>query len=131
MPEMQLVKEDLEVWVFRLLMRKHMQNGGIFYLYVYSVDYLKYDNCNNDGTSPKIRYVVMRDALNRTGRPIFYSMCEWGVLNPATWARPVANSWRTTGDIRDNWASFLSILDKQHKLESYAGPGGWNDPDML
>jgi alpha-galactosidase len=41
------------------------------------VDYLKYDNCNNDGTPPEVRYPVMRDALNATGRPIFYSMCEW------------------------------------------------------
>ena len=45
----------------------------------------------------------MRDALNKTGKPIFFSMCEWGVDNPATWARPVGNSWRTTGDISDNW----------------------------
>ena len=69
----------------------------------WGVDYLKYDNCNNDGTKPEERYPVMRDALNKTGRPIFYSMCEGGQDNPATWASKVGNSWRTTGDISDNW----------------------------
>lgn len=58
-------------------------------------------------------------------------MCEWGVENPATWSAPVGNSWRTTGDISDNWNSFVSILDKQAGLEAYSGPGAWNDPDML
>ena len=69
----------------------------------WGVDYLKYDNCNSDGSKPEVRYPVMRDALNKTGRPIFYSMCEWGVDNPATWAPEVGNSWRTTEDISDNW----------------------------
>ena len=69
----------------------------------WGVDYLKYDNCNSDGTKPEVRYPVMRDALNQTGRRIFFSMCEWGVDNPATWASKVGNSWRTTGDIQDNW----------------------------
>lgn len=73
----------------------------------------------------------MRDALNKTGRPIFFSMCEWGIENPALWAGPVANSWRTTGDISDSWNSFISILDQQVGLERYAKPGAWNDPDML
>mgnify|MGYP000864435285 CR=1 FL=1 len=73
----------------------------------------------------------MRDALNKTGRPIFFSMCEWGVENPALWAPLVANSWRTTGDITDSWTSFTSILDKQVGLDKYAKFGAWNDPDML
>jgi alpha-galactosidase len=60
----------------------------------WEVDYLKYDNCNTDGSSPKARYPVMTSALNKTGRPIFFSMCEWGVEDPATWANPVGNSWR-------------------------------------
>lgn len=97
----------------------------------WGVDYLKYDNCYNDFSSPKKRYPVMTSALNKTGRPIFFSMCEWGVEDPATWAENVGNSWRTTGDISDNWESFTSILDKQVGLEKYAGPGHWNDPDML
>ena len=60
----------------------------------WGVDYLKYDNCHTDGTSPKVRYPPMRDALNKTGRPIFFSMCEWGYEDPATWAPAVGNSWR-------------------------------------
>jgi alpha-galactosidase len=59
----------------------------------WGVDYLKYDNCHSDGTSPKIRYPVMRDALNKSGRAILYSMCEWGIEDPATWAPEVGNSW--------------------------------------
>ena len=53
----------------------------------------------------------MRDALNKTGRPIYYSMCNWGEEQPWFWASSVANSWRTTYDIKDNWESFLNILD--------------------
>lgn len=58
----------------------------------------------------------MRDALKDSGRPIFYSMCSWGVDDPATWAKDIANSWRTTYDIRDNWDSFVKILDLQAGL---------------
>ena len=97
----------------------------------WKVDYLKYDNCNNNGTSPKLRYPVMRDALNATGRQIFYSMCEWGVEDPATWAADVGNSWRTTGDINDHWDTMINRADLNDKWAKYAGPGGWNDPDML
>ncbi|EAR94452.1 alpha-galactosidase (macronuclear) [Tetrahymena thermophila SB210] len=97
----------------------------------WEVDYLKYDNCFNKNINPKIRYPPMRDALNATGRPIYFSMCEWGQYNPATWAPEVGNSWRTTGDIKDRYSSFLSILEKQVGLEKYAHPGAWNDPDML
>ena len=97
----------------------------------WTVDYLKYDNCNADKTKPETRYPVMRDALNKTGRPIFFSMCEWGVDDPATWASKVGNSWRTTGDIGDNWNSMISRADQNDKWAKYAGPGGWNDPDML
>ncbi len=97
----------------------------------WGVDYLKYDNCNTDGTDPEVRYPVMRDALLNISRPIFYSMCEWGVNDPATWAKNVSNSWRTTGDITDNWNSMMTIIDINDKWADYAGPGGWNDPDML
>jgi len=95
------------------------------------VDYLKYDNCNSGPSTPMVRYPVMRDALNATGRHIFFSMCEWGVDNPATWAPQVGNSWRTTGDISDNWASMLNNFDQNNDWFKQAGPGGWNDPDML
>ena len=95
------------------------------------VDYLKYDNCYNQNVSGKVRYYLMHKALNESGRQIFYSMCNWGQEESWTWAGPYANSWRTTGDIKDNWKSWTAILDKQVGLEKYAGPGGWNDPDML
>ncbi|KAL8552320.1 hypothetical protein ACS0TY_001135 [Phlomoides rotata] len=97
----------------------------------WGVDYLKYDNCFNLGIDPEKRYPPMRDALNATGRPIFYSLCEWGVHDPALWAGKVGNSWRTTDDINDSWASMTTIADLNDKWAAYAGPGGWNDPDML
>ena len=86
----------------------------------------------------------MRDALNETGRPIFFSMCEWGVDQPALWAYDVGNSWRTSEDIRgksnnsmensyktDTWASMISRAEINDKYWQYAMPGGWNDPDMV
>jgi len=97
----------------------------------WQVDYLKYDNCNTDGSTPEHRYPIMRDALNQTNRQIFFSMCEWGVDNPATWAPTVGNSWRTTQDISDNWASMIQRADWNNEWTEYAAPGGWNDPDML
>ncbi|CAI9273236.1 unnamed protein product [Lactuca saligna] len=97
----------------------------------WGIDYLKYDNCNNQDISPKERYPVMTKALQNSGRPIFYSLCEWGQEDPATWAHGVGNSWRTTGDISDNWDSMTSRADENDKWAAYAKPGGWNDPDML
>eukprot|EP00698_Gefionella_okellyi_P011671 TRINITY_DN3093_c0_g1_i3.p1 TRINITY_DN3093_c0_g1~~TRINITY_DN3093_c0_g1_i3.p1 ORF type:complete len:219 (-),score=31.69 TRINITY_DN3093_c0_g1_i3:468-1124(-) len=73
----------------------------------------------------------MRDALNKTGRPVFFSLCEWGQDQPATWAAQVGNSWRTTMDIIDFWPSLLWNLDHNMVWYKYAAPGGWNDPDML
>jgi alpha-galactosidase len=105
----------------------------------WGVDYLKYDWCANEGVDARIAYSTMRDALRATGRPIVFSMCEWGTSSPWTWARGVAHLWRTTGDIQDCWdcvrdwggLGWVRILDKQVGLEKFAGPGGWNDPDML
>ncbi|XP_057968380.1 alpha-galactosidase-like [Malania oleifera] len=97
----------------------------------WGIDYLKYDNCNNKDISPKKRYPKMSKALLNSGRPIFFSLCEWGQENPATWAPSIGNSWRTTGDIEDKWESMTSCADQNDKWASYAGPGGWNDPDML
>ncbi|KAK1399320.1 Alpha-galactosidase [Heracleum sosnowskyi] len=97
----------------------------------WGVDYLKYDNCFNLGIKANNRYPVMRDALQATGRSIFYSICEWGVDDPALWAGEVGNSWRTTDDISDSWKSMTAIADLNDKWAVYAGPGGWNDPDML
>jgi alpha-galactosidase len=107
----------------------------------WGIDYLKYDWCNTGGIDAKEAYTKMRDALARTGRPIVFSMCEWGRSEPWTWAGAVGNLWRTTGDIGICWekkaceksyeTGVMNILDLQIGLERYAGPGRWNDPDML
>ena len=77
------------------------------------------------------RYEAMRDALNATGRPIFYSLCEWGVADPWEWGGGVGNAWRTDADISASWDSVLRSIDNVAGLARFAGPGGWNDPDML
>ncbi|KAL6641243.1 hypothetical protein ACP70R_019424 [Stipagrostis hirtigluma subsp. patula] len=69
----------------------------------WGVDYLKYDNCNNGDLKPLERYPEMSKALMRTGRPIYFSLCEWGDMHPARWGAAYGNSWRTTNDISDNW----------------------------
>jgi alpha-galactosidase len=97
----------------------------------WGVDYLKYDNCNNQNVDAKLRYTKMRDALNATGRKIVFSLCEWGQNKPWEWAKDVGHLWRTTGDISDNWNSMVSIAKRNMELADYAGPGHWNDPDML
>ncbi|CAJ2667097.1 alpha-galactosidase-like isoform X1 [Trifolium pratense] len=97
----------------------------------WGVDYLKYDNCDNNNIDPKERYPRMSEALLNSGRPIFFSLCEWGSEDPAIWGKSVGNSWRTTGDIEDKWESMTTRADQNNKWASYAGPGGWNDPDML
>lgn len=97
----------------------------------WDVDYLKYDNCNNEGRPAIERYTAMRKALDAAGRPIVFSICEWGSNRPWEWAPSMGNLWRTTGDIRDSWASMVEKLDEQVGLNKYAGPGHWNDPDML
>jgi alpha-galactosidase len=73
----------------------------------------------------------MRDALAATGRPILFSLCDWGQENVWTWGSTVGNSWRTTGDISPSFGSMLGIFHANVGLSAYAGPGGWNDPDML
>ncbi|HEY0198767.1 MAG TPA: glycoside hydrolase family 27 protein [Rhodanobacter sp.] len=100
----------------------------------WDVDYLKYDNCNNQKVDSRQRYTAMAEALRASGWPIFYSMCEWGESKPWLWAGkpPVdAGSWRTTDDIRDEYASMLKNFKQNVVLDRYASPGHWNDPDML
>ncbi len=109
----------------------------------WGVDYLKYDWCNTGQQNPEESYLLMRDALYKAGRPVVFSICEWGLSKPWLWAGDVGHLWRTTGDIRNNWTQpdakegkvwgggVLIILDMQAGLEKYAGPGHWNDPDML
>jgi len=97
----------------------------------WGVDYLKEDSCNAPGDHPTAfkQYGQMRDALNATGRKIFFSLCGW-----ADWYAPVGaslgNSWRISGDCV-NWPSVMNAININANLPSYAGPGGWNDPDML
>jgi alpha-galactosidase len=97
----------------------------------WGVDYLKYDWCNTQGVNAQAAYKKMSDALRATGRPILFSLCEWGTSKPWTWAKGIGQSWRTTGDITPRFSSVLKILDSQAPLRKYSGPGHWNDPDML
>jgi alpha-galactosidase len=105
----------------------------------WGVDYLKYDWCNAESLEVRAAYETMGDALRATGRPIVFSICEWGTHKPWLWAASLGgNLWRTTGDIYDGWVGnerdrngVLNILDLQSGLEGFAGPGHWNDPDML
>jgi alpha-galactosidase len=100
----------------------------------WGVDFLKYDFCYKPpGTDGPTLYRRMGQALRMTGRPILFSVCEWGGHKPWKWAAGVgAHMWRTTGDIEDSWESILRIgFEQQAELHPYAGPGHWNDPDML
>ncbi|KAJ3682252.1 hypothetical protein LUZ60_014825 [Juncus effusus] len=97
----------------------------------WGIDYLKYDNCNNNYTEPTKRYPAMSQALLQTGRPIFFSLCEWGEMHPALWGAKLGNSWRTTNDISDSWDSMIAKADENEQYADFAKPGGWNDPDML
>ena len=97
----------------------------------WGVDYLKYDWCNTTTQDSRSSYTNMRDALYTAGRPIVFSICEWGATKPWEWAKDVGHLWRTTGDILDRWDAMIGIVDKQRDLAKYAGPGHWNDPDML
>ena len=122
----------------------------------WGVDYLKYDNCYNEGQEGSsqlsyTRYKTMSNALNATGRPILYSLCNWGRDYPWNWAPTMANSWRITGDIYDSFdradvrcpctgydctlpgyhCSIMNILNKAAAVLQKTQPGGWNDLDIL
>jgi alpha-galactosidase len=100
----------------------------------WGVDYLKYDWCHaeRDGLTEIPAFAMMSRALRATGRPIVYSLSEYGQGKPWLWGPSVgANLWRTTPDILDLWPRIPPILVKQAPITTYAGPGGWNDPDML
>ncbi|MDZ7261400.1 MAG: glycoside hydrolase family 27 protein, partial [candidate division KSB1 bacterium] len=105
-------------------------------------DYLKYDWCNTEALNAEGAYLTMRDALYAAGRPIVFSICEWGNNKPWEWGKNIGHLWRTTGDItacwdceidHGGWSSWgvMRILDMQKGLREHAGPGHWNDPDML
>jgi alpha-galactosidase len=103
----------------------------------WGIDYLKYDWCSArsvyDNSAMPFAYAKMGRALQNSGRPIVYSLCQYGMLNVGEWGPMVGgNLWRATGDIRDAWASMADLgFDKQIGLDKYSGPGSWNDPDML
>ncbi len=110
----------------------------------WGVDYLKYDWCSTEGLNAEGAYLTMRDALFAAGRPIVFSICEWGDNQPWEWAEDIGHLWRTTGDIfncfdciedHGSWNSWgvLQILDMRDntELRKHAGPGHWNDPDMM
>ena len=102
----------------------------------WGIDYLKYDWCGarNLYTDEEMRavYQIMGDALLKAGRPIVYSLCQYGRADVWKWGAEVGgNAWRTTGDIRDNWDSMAKIGFAQDELAAWTKPGHWNDPDML
>lgn len=108
----------------------------------WGIDYLKYDWCNTEALNAEGAYLTMRDALYKAGRPIVFSLCEWGNNKPWEWGAAIGHLWRTTGDIYNcfdcikdhgTWKSWgvMYILDMQDGLRKYAGPDHWNDPDMM
>ena len=109
----------------------------------WGIDYLKYDWCNSENINPVGAYTLMRDALRAAvkacGRPIVFSICEWGENEPWKWGKGIGHLWRITPDIRDcyqcvfDWGGVgvLDIIDKMADLYPYAGPGHWNDAEML
>lgn len=97
----------------------------------WEIDYVKIDWCNAEGLDPEVQYARFRDALAQSGRPIVFSICNWGVKAPWRWGPTTGNLWRTTGDITDNYDRMSVIGFGQNGLEKFAGPGHWNDPDML
>jgi alpha-galactosidase len=102
----------------------------------WGIDYLKYDWCGarNIYTDDEMQavYQKMGDALRDAGRPIVYSLCQYGRADVWKWGPDVGgNLWRTTGDIRDSWDSMIKIGFAQGDFASFAKPGHWNDPDML
>ncbi len=102
----------------------------------WGIDYVKYDWCSAGKVYKLVDrrrvYQVMGDALLKAGRPIVYSLCQYGKEEVWKWGTLVGgNLWRTTGDISDTWKSMTDIGFSQSELAPYAGPGHWNDPDML
>ncbi len=121
--------------------RGHEYQDAITYA-SWGIDYVKYDWCDTKDINPKAAYQTMRDAIHSAGRPMLFSICEWGDNKPWEWAQDLGHSWRTTGDIypcwncehnHGSWSSWgvLRILDMQKGLRQYAGPGHWNDMDMM
>ncbi|MCW3805354.1 glycoside hydrolase family 27 protein [Plebeiibacterium marinum] len=108
----------------------------------WGVDFLKYDWCNTEKLNAEGAYLTMRDALYATGRPIVFSICEWGDSNPWKWGKEIGHLWRVSGDIincwncevgHGSWSSWgiWKIINMRTDIRKYAGPGHWNDLDMM
>ena len=97
----------------------------------WGVDFMKVDWCHTTGLRGRTTYPKWADAVKATGRPIVLSICEWGRDRPWEWAGRCGHMWRTSHDIADTWDSLMDVLDRQADLHPHAGPGHWNDPDML
>lgn len=106
------------------------------------IDYLKYDWCNTQGITAKEAYATMSIALKIAGKPIVFSLCEWGDNQPWEWAKPIGNLWRISGDIypcydcefkHDTWSSwgFFKIAEMRKDIRQFSGPDHWNDFDMM
>ncbi len=121
----------------------HFENQDAKTFAKWGIDYLKYDYCHapEDRATAEKRYKKMADALKNSGRDIVFAACEWGRRDPWLWAAKVgAQAWRTTDDVRDKWKNLsnnkhatgiMDIVKINGALDQYAGPGHWNDPDML
>ncbi|GEP50927.1 hypothetical protein FNO01nite_15990 [Flavobacterium noncentrifugens] len=108
-----------------------------------NIDFLKYDWCNTEGINSKEAYATMSNALKTAGKPIVFSLCEWGDTKPWEWGKPIGNLWRISGDIspcfdcedkhEGNWSSwgFMKIAEMRKDIRKFSGPDHWNDFDML
>ena len=98
-------------------------------------DYIKIDWCNNEGQDIVKTYTTLHDAQHAAGRPLVHSLCSWGEGYPWRWAAAVGHLWRTTADIcapgQADWARAIRMAFANEKLAAFAGPGHWNDPDMM
>jgi alpha-galactosidase len=121
--------------------RGHEYQDALMYA-KWGVDYLKYDWCNNAGLNSIGAYTTMRDALHAAGRPVVFSLCEWGDTKPWEWGKDVGHLWRITGDITDcfdceinhgTWSSWgiIKTIEMRKSIRQYSGPDHWNDPDMM
>lgn len=122
--------------------RGHEYQDARFYASL-NIDFLKYDWCNTAGITAKEAYSTMSNALKVAGKPIVFSICEWGDNRPWEWAEPVGNLWRISGDIYpcydceykhpENWSSwgFMKIAEMRKDIRKHSGPDHWNDFDML
>eukprot|EP01127_Copromyxa_protea_P016326 TRINITY_DN4827_c0_g1_i2.p1 TRINITY_DN4827_c0_g1~~TRINITY_DN4827_c0_g1_i2.p1 ORF type:complete len:418 (-),score=62.03 TRINITY_DN4827_c0_g1_i2:19-1122(-) len=100
----------------------------------WGVEYVKVDYCHktwDEIYEPAVYYQNISNAIQKFGGQMVFSMCEWGWEDPWTWAESMANQWRITLDIYPQWMRVLEILDTNTQLSQYAGPGHWNDPDMV